>query len=603
MILLVQKTRSIRRNAGKFVFGWACFCLLSSHIGVSAAPVDLTPPRNSLGYSDKDGKFRIVERFGQLRFTNDFVIPLRFEFWTGRNGEEDSLFGWDGWHCGPLESTVKPYGGDRILEITLLCAKRLYLERDATEPTLFYTTDREWIGKADGDRFQVSRADGWELTFQKEKVASLRTDQGAMIRWVRDETGTLLKIAEDGVERPALEVQWKGNDPASGLVDALVMPDRTIEVEVRPDRKTDRSLFRVTWPEGAALQEMSMERSAASLDMVKHLGAVRRFEWDAETGRILSDGINSYDVDFGANGSATIRMVNASGEEQTRRYDKETHAVTVSRSDGFVSTLYRVADAKPGASGIERIDIGEGDKIKVALRNHYDSSGRIVRREWSGDPAGLTGYRGGKIETALNPDPEVVYSVTDGTAFSPEAPLAMVTFDYDDEGRHVASSVAGIVALKIDYASNGKVARAERTGRFVRTYEYTDDKVTETLQLAGLAAGPYGFIESGDPDLTEDVVVRRETIPDGPVLLEVYLDGSSRRFSYDQNGRYLSEERYGKDASQPALSIQYVYSPDGAKVGEIEDNRLTGKTSYFQRSIRTDGLWDRREKVARLEFP
>jgi len=585
------------------VFG-VLVILLSSFGRAHAAPVDLTPPRNSLGYSDKDGKFRYVERFGQLRFSHDFVIPLRFEFWTGRSAQEaGSSFGWDGWHCGPLESTVKPYGGDRILEITLLCAKRLYLNRDPADPNLFHSFDREWTGQTDKDRFQVSREAGWELVFLNEQVETLRTDRGAMIRWVRDEAGKLLKIVEEGAETPALEVRWKGGDSASGLVEALVMPDRTIAVEVRPDRKSDRSLFQVSWPEGETLQEVRMERSANSLDMTRRLGAVRRFEWDGETGRIRTDGINTYEVAVEDEGSATIRMVNASGEEQTRRYDDASQATVVTRPDGFVSALYRVAEKEPGASGVDRIEFGEGAEAKVVMRNYYDSAGRIVRREWGGKPDGLTGYRGGRVEPALNPNPTVVYPVADEADAAAEVTLTTVTFDYDEEGRHIASRVGDQVALRLSYGANGKVVRAERVGRFIRTYDYAEETITETLELPWLAAGPYGFIESGDPELTEDVVVRKETLLSGPVLSELYLDGSSRRFAYDDRGRYLSEERYGRDVSKPVLSIQYVYSPDGAKVGEIEDNRLTGKTSYFQRAIRTDGLWDLRQKVARLEFP
>ncbi|HRQ88885.1 MAG TPA: hypothetical protein PLA50_08815, partial [Bacteroidia bacterium] len=136
-----------------------------------------------------------------------------------------------------------------------------------------------------------------------------------------------------------LEVKWKGGDPASGLVEALAMPDRTVSVEVRPVRSAGRSLFRVSWPEGESVQESRMEHDARSLDVSNRLGMTRRFEWDTDTGRILSDGVNSYDVAVGEGGSSTVRMVNASGEEQTRRYDNAGNAIvptdSSARSTGF----------------------------------------------------------------------------------------------------------------------------------------------------------------------------------------------------------------------------------------------------------------------------
>ncbi|HRQ88884.1 MAG TPA: hypothetical protein PLA50_08810 [Bacteroidia bacterium] len=237
------------------------------------------------------------------------------------------------------------------------------------------------------------------------------------------------------------------------------------------------------------------------------------------------------------------------------------------------------------------------------MRNHYDSAGRVMRREWAGDPVGWTGYRGGRIEPALDPSSEATYPLPEGAAPTVDAPLAVVSFDYDNEGRHVASRVGDQVVLRLDYGPEGKVVRAERTGRFVRAWSYADDKVVETLELPGLPEGPYGFVGSSDPGVTGDLVVRRESVPGGPALLEVYLDGTSRRLSYDGRGRLSGEERFGRDASSPALSIRYVYSPDGSRVGEIEDNRLGGKTSYYQRPVQADGLWGHREKVTRLAFP
>ncbi|HRQ88886.1 MAG TPA: hypothetical protein PLA50_08820, partial [Bacteroidia bacterium] len=77
-------------------------------------------------------------------------------------------------------------------EVTLLCAKRLYLERDAADPGLFHSPDREWTGRTEEDRLLISREDGWELVFREGKVERLRTDHGAMIIWTRDEAGRLL---------------------------------------------------------------------------------------------------------------------------------------------------------------------------------------------------------------------------------------------------------------------------------------------------------------------------------------------------------------------------------------------------------------------------
>ncbi len=568
-----------------------------------AAPVDLTPPRNSIGYADKDGYFRIVERFGQIRFSNDFLIPLRFEFWTGREGDDSvSPYGWDGWHCGPLESTIENYGGEKFLRATLLCAKHLYLEKDATDPTVYRSVDRSWEGHEDGERIRVSRNDGWELVFHKGVVESLRTDRGALIHWVRSESGRLLKIEEEGEAIPALVVKWKGDDPNSGLVDKLILPDRVISVDVRRTPGADRSHFGVSWPQGEAVAKVVMDRTSSSLEMVKKSGMIRRFEWDAETRMIRSDGINSYTVEASEGSGSTISMVNRSGVSQSRRYDNANSAVIVKTPEGVTNTLFRLAVPVPGSPGIDRIEVGDEPGAQVVLRNIYNDSGLIERREWRGKPSEWSGYRGGKIEPELEPDPEVTYPISGLKAVSDSGVMTIIEFGFDEKRRHITTRVGNTVVLRKEYSIDGKVVAIERIGRFTRRFTYESEKVTEALELPEIGGEPYAFVGGDDESVTEDLVVFREFTTDGRITFERYLDGSSRRYSYDANGRSMRDERFGRDASNPALSIQYVYSPDGGRVGEIEEDLLTGKTSYFVRDILANGVWDHRSAVPRLDF-
>src|SRR5690606_35568490 len=110
-----------------------------------AAPVDLSPPRNALGAADENGYVRYVHRFGDLLFSDNFTIPLRFDFSSQRvvDGEK-SDFGWHGWRCGAVESEATFLEDGRLLRIDLLCAKVMILERVEGESGRYLTTDGAW---------------------------------------------------------------------------------------------------------------------------------------------------------------------------------------------------------------------------------------------------------------------------------------------------------------------------------------------------------------------------------------------------------------------------------------------------------------------------
>lgn len=579
----MMRTRCTIFRTSLVAFTAVCVCPRGG-----ASPVDLSPPRNALGYADDQGYFRMVQRFGDITFTGGFELPLRFDFWSGRlgtvGGVGGSSFGWQGWHCGPLEARAE-YFGDRkqVLRVTLLCAKQLHLAAVPGEPGRYRDASGAWTGTVEGDALSVARADGWDLRFEKNLVASLRTDTGLTIHWERDAAGHLLRVREAGREKDPVrvEVVWKDGKPASGQVEKIILPGN----ELRFVQESATGLLReISWGSPLARHRLDLAQDATSLRVVGADETIRKFTWKPDTLALESDGWNTYRISVNARADdpaaaakpRTVIMRTGEGREIVRQVDTTTGLVQLVDESGARTVTKLVPDGA-AAGLVQQVDhLLEKGRVITVMRNEYDDGGRLIRRHWLGNPVRFEGFSSGQLESSLMADPNQGY---EGARFSGEAgPMTVIDFEHDAEGRQTGARIGGKAIWSRTYDDQGRLLRMEVFGRFRQENRFAVDGGRESvLSIPGITDRPASWVTAEDPVVTPELVVSEKVRPDGRPMERILLDGRIKRFSYDPAGRRIRDEVLAPDGKTRLTESNYVHgTADAPEVLVIEENFATG---------------------------
>lgn len=548
---------------------------------IAAAPVDLSPPRNALGVADENGHLRYVHRFGDLAFSDNFTIPLRFDFSSKRivDGVK-SDFGWHGWNCGAVESEAKFLEDGRILRIDLLCAKTMFLQRVEGEHGRYLTSDGTWTGTVEGDEVRVEREDGWSLAFRGGKVDHFQTEKGRMIRWERDESGKVIRVFEEGAGTPALEVEWD-----SGRAIGLALGGLHYQLEYRDD-----NLTAFKWKSlGGIERSLQCEQTLQSLFLNTSRAGRFRFQWDPENGIVRADGNNHYSIKrYKDGGRAFLILTEPSGVSMSYELGKSNGDTRRTLPDGGEIVVTRVISQGRDNGAVSKVEwVREGKPTEALLWNHFDEKGRIVRRLWWGDPRSRSGYSGGEVDAALLPERETLHPAEN---LSGGKALAMIEFEYTDDDKLLRTKVNGEPALELNYDPEGRPAMFVVNGRFSRTYEYREDgSTTETLAFPSVKEKPFWYLESDDKTVGPDLVLFSHEDEDGRLLERRFVDGRSLTVEYDASMRRVADRMTAPDGQTEIERVTYVYSPENGTAMQIREDFLTGRVDYADVNIHAIG--------------
>lgn len=555
--------------------------LAMAHSALNAAPVDLSPPRNALGAADENGYVRHVQRFGDLYFSDNFTIPLRFDFSSKRAVDgTKSDFGWHGWQCGAIESKAVFLDGGRLLRIDLLCAKTMMLGRDPGDPALYRTTDGAWTGVVEGDRIRIEREDGWSLQFLSGRVDRFRTDKGRWILWERDAGGRLEAVREEGAADPSLALEWE-----EGRVSRIVVDRADLSLAYEDD-----TLASISWqmPDRAAAPCLSVQKPG-SLTFVTPTFDTYRYLWDAGTGLVRNDGLHTYSLLSGSlpGGSAVSRrLVMKSPDGSTESYvlgSAYGESIVTTPGGREVRTV-RVESDGPDNGGIARVEwVRPGQAPLVLMANIYDGKGKVSRRLWAGEPRKLAGYRGGRIDDALDPDRGMGYDRADLDRVGEDTPVSMIEFAYGDSGALATASVDGKPAVEFRYDGEERLVEVRSEGRFRISNRYLPDGGREeTVEIDEAGGHPFWYLESADPGVGPDLAMRRSYDADGRLLGETLADGRLRTIEYDDRMRRIRETVVARDGKTPVESVAYVHEPGSDRVLRIREDLLAGTVEHSE---------------------
>lgn len=550
----------------------ALACLIP--YGSMAAPVDLSPPRNALGAADELGHVRYVHRLGDLRFSDNFSIPFRFDFSSKRVvSDAKSDFGWHGWQCGAVESKAVFFDEGRLLRIDLLCAKTMVLERVEGETGRYLTIDGAWTGTAEGDEIRVERKDGWSLVFRDGKVDRFRTEKGRMIRWHRDESGKVVQILEEGLSAPALTMEWE-----DGRTSAVVIGDLRYEFAY-----VENTLSAIRWknPEGVE-RSIQCRQTDDSLYLETARSQRYRFRWNPETGVVLSDGGNIYTTrtDEGS-GKTLLIKTEPSGAVSSYELGNANGQTRRNHPQGGEIVVTRVISTGKDHGAVSKVEwVREGKPSEVLLWNQFDEKGRIIRRLWKGEAQTHHGYAGGEIEEALLPNREGVHPAL---ILSEEAPVRMIEFTFTDDDKLLSTTVDGEPALVMTYDAQGALVTLSIKGRYEKSYTLgKDGSRRESLSFAEMQNGPFWYLESEDSTVGPDLVVSFVEDADGRLLERNFADGRKLTISYDAQGRRVLDEVLARDGKTRVTTVTYVHPPNAGPVLRIREDHLAGTIEHAE---------------------
>ncbi len=558
--------------------------LVASGSILRSAPVDLSPPANSLGSMDRLGHLRLFQDLGRVEL-GGVEVPLRLDFSSGRLSEASEL-GWRGWRCGLLESSAQPWNGLDYLRVELLCAKTLYLKRDGEGTNTYTAAEGAWKGSLTEGRVRIWRNDGWELRYAQGRMERLVTDRGKAFVWERDAAGRFHALREEGGAE-LLGAEWDDNKTQ---LRAIFTPLARFEFE----HDAKGNLSAVAWDQKTGIpRSLGIHLSEDSLELNSDRDGTSRYQWKPENGQLLKDSLGEYRVvaDEGGPGRHRLMLRRNDGAVLVR-LDDESKGISIrSRGDGSKIIVRRLTAEGPLHDSVARVDWVSGDESVILLRNHFGVGGRLEKREWRGDPREHTGFAGGRVDSAFTTAKSVVFPerlMPESVDRSAAMPLRTIQFLYDYRGRHVSTSLDGEMVYHIAYDAKGRVVLEEIPGRFRTTQEYgKDGRVATTVTpLDRPIAGDY----HRDPG-SRSGAVRVGTVIDakGRVLEERFLDGHHERHQFDGEGRLSQTKTFAADGNTLLSTRAVVYHPDGRRRYETLEDLATKRTLRLEIYLAGDG--------------
>lgn len=552
---------------------------------LQSAPVDLSPPKNAVGSADGDGYLRYVHRFGDIVFSDNFSIPLRFDFSSRRIVEgEKSALGWHGWNCGAMEA-VASVRADGFLEVQLLCAKIMHLLPVRDQAGAFISQDGNWKGTVEPGRISIEREDGWVLRFSEGKVESLRTDKGREIRWTRNERGQLLSIQEEGTEAPQLRISMRED----GTAEEVATGPHVYQFHFK-----NGLLSGIEWTlESGAPRSIDLVQLENSLQIQTSKLNQFRFLWDAKSGLLLGDGENQYTLrerrlPGQTTGQRFLSMKGPDGSVVSHELGSRSPETRFISAEGKETVVTRIVSDDSTNGAVDRVEwIREGEPPFVLMKNAFDEEGRIIQRLWLGNAVTHTGYDRGAISPALLPDRETIYPVDQ---IDSEAALTRQQFTYTAIGQleRVTSNAEEVLQFEYDEADRLKTMRV--ANRFENSFLYGEDgSVVESLTLPDAKTGPFWYLETDSEGVGPDLVVSAKSDAEGRLLSQKFADGRSLTVEYDASKRRVGDRTIAADGQTEIEHITYVHSPQEMTALRIQENLLTGGVEYTDIGIHAIG--------------
>jgi len=274
----------------------ACF-LFTAFSGLLAIAPDLTAPPAAFGDADRDGSLIADCELRFVDFGDGLRLPVR---WVFRSADRaTNPYGWDGFSLTVLEAkAVKK--SESLWEITLLCGKKLYFSKSTTTSSgQWKSNDDEWTAVEAGDKFTITRWDGWELEYDEGRIRRLRTEDNRTLRWDYDSTDERLvtRVIEPATNNAALEIGISDN-PVELAGSSAVRGAHTLRIngDLYTFKYASNTLNRIEFPDGrkVVMHFEDAGHGGNRLTLTDEEGFWKSWVYDSVMRLLRTDGVWNY---------------------------------------------------------------------------------------------------------------------------------------------------------------------------------------------------------------------------------------------------------------------------------------------------------------------
>ena len=412
--------------------------LLLTPSGTWAGPVDLSPPSHQFESVSPEGCLLIWREIASVDFGKGLVLPLRIGFFS-KDGIVSPYLG-KNWTCPVLEAKAQLIRED-MMEVGLLCGKKLYLDRSQRDRNQFRSRDYQWNGELKDGVFRVFREDGWHLLFKDGDIQELRTDQGRVLSWIWQ--GKSVRRIQEKTSDQTFQVVF---DSSHALAQAMLVNGKEYSFHfTRSSHELGpvHSLSRILSPDGngESYTQSTIGHQIRELVVAVGTSVGTRYTYDISTGHILTNGDWAYQVRRGERGEEAPRILRTDkhGNSETYHFDPANSIATLEAADGTIAKRYLVTQPGPSYSLLAKEEVIANGKQTTTYRATYDDRGQLIHQVRQVD--------GRDVTTA---------------------------YEYDKHGNRARAYQDGRLVWQAKYDPQGRVSELEHPGQSRVAYRYRD---------------------------------------------------------------------------------------------------------------------------------
>ncbi|MCX6854895.1 MAG: hypothetical protein NTV80_08310 [Verrucomicrobia bacterium] len=343
----------------------ALFLLAFSSPTLHALPVDLSIPPSTLGAASDQGYATHWIEMAELDFGQGLSLPVRLGFLSGRSSASVN-FGSMPWRSPLLNSRIYDRSASSW-SLLLPCGRVMTLVPQTNKPDQWGTADGEWTVSMKDKNTLVSRADGWEMEFDKDdRLIRLRTDAGRQVVWNRDPNGNAITLVEQPQDpkKPATLGFTVRRDPTSKLITSFTYLTAVGQKVYNLGFDAERRLTKVTFPDSTAHQisYSATPEGHPSMTVVGRDLISTALTWHKDNRTLLSDGVWTYQIQPQAKNNPIMTRTGPHGEFEIHHDDQIKAQTLFTAADGTQTIKQKVKNgaAKGKLQSITRIPSRSG---------------------------------------------------------------------------------------------------------------------------------------------------------------------------------------------------------------------------------------------------
>ncbi|MCX6972328.1 MAG: hypothetical protein NTV93_19565 [Verrucomicrobia bacterium] len=498
-----------------------CLAALAAAPLVHALPLALDPPSPNLDALDYDGTLLVVDDLREADFGGGLRLPVRWVYHSS-DQSSDNPYGWAGFNLAVLEcKAVKKTAG--LYFVTMLNGEVEYFRTNSGDDYLDWhwrSNNNQWTGVEDGNKFTITRWDGWEIEFHDGRIYSLKTDDNRTLRWEYDSVNPALvtRVYEPSTNETTIQVGISASDlhmcGSSTLRGAHTL---TVNGDTYTFSYFGGTLQDIVFPDGRKTQWKfeSLGQSDKRLTLTQESGWWRSWVFDAQSRMVKTDDYWNYTVG-GDPVPADDVVYEKASVERTRVATGETEKWTFSALSSIKTTK----------------DVLGNESISYTYQTVGKLYNRVFKRERkkAGESTASVIWRGvydsatGDLLSSFDAlDKQTTYSYerfAGGNEFLPPKKVTITdpmervsTIERDQQGNIIEVVDAAGVKRKLEYDSRDRLTHVRNAANEVlMRFVYGDkDQILERYDAQGNKTAFDYTVHLGEPLLT------KVTTPEGRI--------------------------------------------------------------------------------------